>query len=265
MVGEDVKEFERKSESKDETVLVIEGLTRRGQFEDIDLSVCRGEVVGISGLEGSGASAIGKVLFGLERRGPGKVLVNGEPFTATSPDESLLQGLAYLPQDRYRFGLVGGRPVRENVTYPILDRLVNSFRMINARREIEIVKEYIDQLGIVTPSQEQAVRLLSGGNQQKVVFAKLAATKPAVLILHEPTQGIDVRAKMDIYKIVDELSSQGVGIIIISTEVRELLNICDRIMVMYNGRATRHFTVGEPDCTPENILLAIEGGGNHVG
>jgi ABC-type sugar transport system ATPase subunit len=104
------------------------------------------------------------------------------------------------------------------------------------------------------------VNLLSGGNQQKVVFAKLAATQPAVLILHEPTQGIDVRAKTDIYRIVDELCSQGISIIIISTEVRELLGVCDRILVMYEGRITHEFKSGDDQATPQNILLAIEGG-----
>jgi ABC-type sugar transport system ATPase subunit len=108
------------------------------------------------------------------------------------------------------------------------------------------------------------VSLLSGGNQQKVVFAKLAATKPAVLVLHEPTQGIDVHAKIDIYRIISELSAQGVAILIISSEVRELLGICDSIMVMYGGRITRTFNVCEPEATPENILLAIEGGNGYV-
>jgi ABC-type sugar transport system ATPase subunit len=266
MVGEDVHEFtrERGAESEEAQVLEVKGLVRRGHYEDIHFSLRRGEVLGLAGLEGSGASSLAKGLFGLERRGLGEVMVNGKPFTAHNPEEALLQGVAYLPQDRYLYGLVGLRPVRENVTYPILDRLARILGLVNQDKEKVLVQEYIKSLGIVTPSQEQMVSLLSGGNQQKVVFAKLAATKPVVLVLHEPTQGIDVHAKIDIYRIISELSAQGVAVLIISSEVRELLGVCDSIMVMYGGRITHTFNVCEPEATPENILLAIEGGNGYV-
>lgn len=260
MVGEEIRDYERISTRQNEEVLIVRGLTRRGHYEDVNLVVHKGEVVGLSGLAGSGAAALGRALFGLERRGIGEVWVNGKPFTARSPRQALDQGLAYLPQDRYRFGLVGSRPVRENVTYTILAQLLNRIRMISFLKERELVQRYIDDLGVVCSSTEQPVNLLSGGNQQKVVFAKLAATRPSVLILHEPTQGIDVRAKLDIYRIVDELAAQGIAILIVSSEVRELLGVCDRILVMYNGRITAEFKSGEPITTPENILLTIEGG-----
>ena len=264
MVGEDVKGFEREwvGQSHDGVVLEIKDLVRRGRYENVNLTVNRGQVVGLAGLEGSGASTLGMALFGLERRGLGQVLVEGIPFTAKSPQEALQQGIAYLPQDRYLYGLVGARPVRENITYPILNRLLRFLGFLNLDKEKEIVQEYIRELGIVTPSPEQTVSLLSGGNQQKVIFAKLAATKPKVLVLHEPTQGIDVHAKVDIYRIVSELAAQGVAVLIISREVRELLGNCDEIKVMYDGQITRTFKVGDPQSTPENILLAIEGG-NH--
>ncbi len=263
MVGENVKDFERASTVLPEEVLAVKGLTRRGHYENINLTVRKGEVVGISGLEGSGTSALGMALFGLERAGIGEIVVNGKPYTAASPGEALNQGVAYLPQDRYRFGLVGVRPVRENVTYTIIKQLLMTLGVINAPQEKKVVQEYIQELGVICPSQEQRVNLLSGGNQQKVVFAKLAATHPSVLVLHEPTQGIDVRAKTDIYRIVDRLSAQGVGVIIISTEVRELLGVCDRILVMYEGQITCEFQSGDPQTTPENILIAIEGGSLH--
>lgn len=259
MVGENVKDYERISAYQQEEILLIKGLTRRGRYEDINLTVHKGEVVGLSGLEGSGTSSLGKALFGLERSGVGHIYVNGKLYTAKTPGEALEQGVAYLPQDRYRYGLVGLRPVRENITYTIIRQLITSLGIINAPRERKVAQEFIQDLGVVCPSPEQKVSLLSGGNQQKVVFAKLAATKPAVLVLHEPTQGIDVRAKTDIYRIVDNLSSQGVAILIISTEVRELLGVCDRILVMYEGRITREFCSEDEQMTPENILLAIEG------
>jgi ribose transport system ATP-binding protein len=264
MVGENVKDYERASTFQADEVLVIKSLTRRGHYEDVNLTVHKGEVIGISGLEGSGASSLGMALFGLERSGVGEILVNGKPYVAKTPGEALDQGIAYLPQDRYRYGLVGLRPVRENITYTIIRQLVTSLGIINAPREKKVAMQFIQDLGVVCPSPEQKVNLLSGGNQQKVVFAKLAATKPAVLVLHEPTQGIDVRAKTDIYRIVDSLSSQGVAILIISSEVRELLGVCDRIFVMYEGRITREFRSGDEQTTPENVLLAIEGGNGHV-
>jgi ABC-type sugar transport system ATPase subunit len=262
MVGEEVKEYHRNSThiQSTEPVFELNNLARRGHYENVNLSMHKGEVVGIAGLEGCGASALAKTLFGLDRQGIGTVLVQGKKYTATNPSEAISQGFAYLPQDRYLYGLVGGRPVRENVTYTILEKLTNLFGLVNQKNERAIVAEYIKKLGVVTPSQEQEARLLSGGNQQKVVFAKLAATKPTVLLLHEPTQGIDVQAKVDIYQIVNELSAQGVAILIISSEVRELLGVCDRILVMYNGQIRKEFIVGDNASTPQNILLAIEGG-----
>ena len=222
MVGEGVEEYTRDSTCTDEIVFVLNKLTRRGYYEDISLEIKKGEVIGITGLQGCGAEQLGKGLFGLEYRGIGEIKINGKDFTAKKPIDSFNEGLAYLPQDRYRFGLVGVRPVKENVTYPILKRLTRLINLINRNEEKIIVDEYIKGLEIITPNQEQPVRLLSGGNQQKVVFAKLASTKPNVLILHEPTQGVDVRAKMDIFRIVDELAKQGVATIVISTEIREL-------------------------------------------
>jgi ribose transport system ATP-binding protein len=263
MVGEGVEEYTRKSTCTDEIVFVLNNLTRRGFYEDISLQLKKGEVVGITGLQGCGSEQLGKGLFGLEYRGIGEVKIHGEEFTAMRPIDSFNQGLAYLPQDRYRFGLVGVRPVRENVTYPILNRLVRLINLINRNEEKKIVSDYITGLDIMTPSQEQPVRLLSGGNQQKVVFAKLASTKPTVLILHEPTQGVDVRAKMDIFRIIDELATQGVATIIISTEIRELIGICDRILVMNSGKLTHEYKKGAKNTTPENILNAIEGGKNN--
>jgi ABC-type sugar transport system ATPase subunit len=266
MVGEDVQEFKRDAAvpSRSEEVMVVSGLVRRGHYEDITFTLHRGEVIGLAGLEGCGASALAKGLFGLQRLGHGDVAVMGKPYTAATPAEAFAQGVAYLPQDRYLYGIIGARPVRENVTYPVLRRLSAALGLINRSDEQALVRGYIDELGIVTPSPEQAVSLLSGGNQQKVVFAKLATTKPHVLILHEPTQGVDVHAKVDIYRIISEVAEQGAGVLIISSEVRELLGVCDRILVMYRGRITECFARGAPESTPENILLAIEGGAAHV-
>lgn len=260
IVGEDVREYERESSCKSgEIVLEIKDLSRRGYYENINLSIEKGEIVGLSGLQGCGAEALAAGLFGLETRGMGTVTICEKPFSGKNPKQALDQGLALLPQNRYRFGLVGLRPVRENITYTILEQLSNFLGMIKNSSEKDIVNKYIDELGIVTPGQEQFVRLLSGGNQQKVVFAKLASAKPAVLVLHEPNAGIDVRAKQDIFRIIDDLACEGHAILIISSEVREMMGICDRILVMYQGRITHEFKKGSSNTTPQNILQAIEG------
>ena len=262
MVGGGVQEYQRESAAGAETVFEVNGLSRRGAYEHIDLSMTRGEVVGLSGLQGSGVDELAQALFGLERLGVGEVLVGGEPYQPGSPKEAFESGVAYLPQDRHRFGLVQLRSVRENVTYSVLDRLVGRLGVLRRANEQQITEEFIDKLGIVTPGTEQRTLLLSGGNQQKVVFAKLAATQPDVLILHEPTQGVDVQAKVDIFNIINDLSAQGVAILIISSEVRELIGLCDRILVMYEGRISIEFSRAAGDMRPEDILLAIEGGGD---
>jgi ABC-type sugar transport system ATPase subunit len=260
IVGEDVRQYTRGSTCESgNRVLEIIGLTRRGCYEDINFDIDKGEVVGLTGLQGCGAEALAAGLFGLEYRGIGEVCIQGKPFTAQDPNQAFSQGLAMLPQNRYRYGLIGLRSVRENITYTMIDKLINSLGIIRTGKEKQLAEQYIQELGIKTPTQEQMVRLLSGGNQQKVVFAKLAAIMPAVLILHEPTAGIDVRAKQDIFRIINDLACEGHAILIISSEVRELLGICDRILVMYRGRLTHEFKAGDPSTTPDNILLAIEG------
>jgi ABC-type sugar transport system ATPase subunit len=265
IVGEDVPKYERQSTRHvGHKTLEISKLTRRGCYEDIDLSIDKGEIIGLSGLQGCGAESLAMGLFGMEKRGIGTVRIDGRPYHAGHPKQAFLQGLALLPQNRYRFGLVGLRPVRENVTYTVIDRLAHLLGIIKLTEEKKITAGFIKSLMIVTPSQEQMVRLLSGGNQQKVVFAKLAATRPAVLILHEPTSGVDVRAKQDIFHIIDQLASEGIAILIISSEVRELIDICDRILVMYEGRIIEEFIKGDINSTPEKILQAIEGGSQYA-
>jgi ABC-type sugar transport system ATPase subunit len=264
MVGETVNQYKRDSTTQPQEVFRIENLSRRGRYEKVNLSLRRGEIVGLSGLQGSGVDNLAMALFGLEPKGVGSITLNGQPLSADHPKAAFEQGVAYLPQDRHRYGLVGLRPVRENVTYSILDELTTRSGIVPRSKEREITAHYVDKLGIITPSHEQKIQLLSGGNQQKVVFAKLAATKPDVLILHEPTQGVDVRAKVDIFHIIDDLSAQGVAILIISSEVRELISLCDRILVMYKGRITHEFPRNDARTTPKQILLATEGAGSDV-
>jgi ABC-type sugar transport system ATPase subunit len=241
-------------------VLEITALTRDGSYEDLAMTLHAGEVVGLTGLEGSGTGALARGLFGLEPLGQGRVVVDGQDYAAGSPGEALKRGVAYLPRDRHGLGIVGIRSVRDNTSLSVLDRLSNALGFINSGKEKALVDRFIDALGIKTPNMAQAVENLSGGNQQKVVVAKLVATEPRVLLLDEPTQGVDVQAKVEILRIVDDLTKDGVAVGIVSDELGELTDMCDRILVFYRGRIVREFRKGEPGWTPASILEAIEGG-----
>jgi len=240
-------------------VLAINQLERQGAYSSVDLVLRRGEIIGLTGLEGSGKDALARALFGLEPLGDGDVRLDGKAYHAQDPRDALDQGVAYLPRDRHGYGIIGIRPVRENVTLPILRRLRTALGLIAGKRERHVVGEYIDKLRIKTPTQEQPVEYLSGGNQQKVVFAKLSSTNPKVLLLDEPTQGVDVQAKLEILKIVDQLAHEGSAVIVIAEDIRELLDISDRIIVMFEGKIVHEFEVGDPGTTVERILSAVEG------
>jgi ABC-type sugar transport system ATPase subunit len=258
--GVQVERFQREKRKQGEVpALEVEDLTLSGSYYDINLTVQEGEVVGLTGLEGCGKAMLARGLFGLLPMGDGQVRVAGRPYKTRSPGEAFAQGLAYLPRDRHSFGIVGLRSVKENITLPILRRLLNSLRLIDLERERVRVEDYVDKLKIATPTIRQPVEFLSGGNQQKVVFAKLASTEPKVLLLDEPTQGVDVQAKVEIMKIVDELSQQGVGVVFVSEEIREMMDVCDRIIAMYAGRIVTEFDTRDPELTVDKILLAVEG------
>jgi ABC-type sugar transport system ATPase subunit len=234
-------------------------LTRPGIYTNLNLSINESEIVGLTGLEGCGKAHLARGLFGMEPLGDGKVLLAGEAYHAKTAGEALDKGVAYLPRDRHGLGIVGIRPVRDNVSLAILKRLVGPLGLLKLKDERKHVENFIKKLGIITPSMNQPVEYLSGGNQQKVVFAKLAGTNPKLLLLDEPTQGVDVEAKVEILRIVDEMSQQGVAVAFVSEEIRELLDICDRIVVMYAGTIVAEFDTRDPNATPESILLAVEG------
>ena len=262
--GVKVERFERARRALDqEPILHIEGLTRTDAYHSLNLTLMKGEVVGLTGLEGCGKAEMARALFGLEPLGEGQVLLEGKPYRAANPDEALRQGVAYLPRDRHWLGIIGIRSVRENITLPILRQLVNALGLIRMDVERSRVVHFVDVLGIKTPSLNQPVEFLSGGNQQKVVFAKLASTNPKVLLLDEPTQGVDVQAKVEIMRIVDHMSQQGVAVVYVSEEIRELLDVCDRIVVIYEGEAVAEFDPADPGTTADKILLAVEGSSRH--
>ncbi|MCB1500708.1 MAG: sugar ABC transporter ATP-binding protein [Bauldia sp.] len=257
--GANVERYRRPPTTPGAPVLTLRRLSRPGHYADINLTFHAGEIVGLTGLEGSGPGSLVRGLFGLEELGRGEVAIDGKPFVAGSPISALRQRLAYLPRDRHGLGIVGIRSVRDNISLSILARLQSALGLIDTRKESALVKSYIDSLGIKTPSADTRVENLSGGNQQKVVVAKLAATEPRVLFLDEPTQGVDVQAKVEILRIVDDLSKRGVTVGVVSDELSELIDICDRIFVFYRGRVVREFRKGEEEITSVKLLAAIEG------
>ena len=259
--GETVERYVRpRREGVGEPVLEISGLHRKRAYEDLHLTLHAGEVVGLTGLEGSGPGELARGLYALEPLGDGEVRLRGEPFHPSSPSNALEDGLAYLPRDRHGLGIVPIRSVSNNITMSVIGRLTHWLGMIDGGRETSLVDGFIGKLGIKTPSPATFVENLSGGNQQKVVVAKLAATEPRVLLLDEPTQGVDVQAKVEILRIVDQLADDGVAVAIVSDELLELIDTCDRIVVFYRGRIAREFIKGTDEMTPARLLAAIEGG-----
>ncbi len=257
--GVNVERYRRPAAAPGQPVLQLQGLTRPGHYDGVNLTFHAGEIVGLTGLEGSGPGALVRGLFGLEELGQGRVTIDGKPFEAGSPIKSLRQRVAYLPRDRHGLGIIGIRSVRDNISLSVLQKLQRTFGLVDASKESALVRDYIDSLGVKTPSAETHVENLSGGNQQKVVVAKLAATEPRMFFLDEPTQGVDVQAKVEILRIVDELSKRGVAIGVVSDELSELMDICDRIVVFYRGRIVREFRKGQEEITTVKLLAAIEG------
>jgi len=260
--GSRVERFQRVEQDRHPgaPALQIKNLSREAAYTNINLTLCQGEIVGLTGLDGCGKDSLARGLFGLEPLGEGEVQVDQKPFRpAKEPKEAIAQGLAYLPRDRHGYGIVRYRPIRENITLPILRRLLNKLGLLDLAQEKTHVADLIEQLNIRTPSPEQQVQLLSGGNQQKVVFAKLISVQPKVLLLDEPTQGVDIQAKVEILKIIADLARQKMCVVVISEEIRELLDICDRVLVMYKGQVTDEFKVGVPEATYQRILMAVEG------
>jgi L-arabinose transport system ATP-binding protein len=251
MVGREIADvFQRNINPAPRTVLEVQNL-HSNWHRDISFHVNAGEVVGFSGLVGAGRTELAKVIFGAFPRKSGRVILEGQDTNIRSPGEAIMKGIGFAPEDRKREGLVLIRSVLENASIAIL-RQLSSLGFIRNRLETNVVTGFIEKLRVVTPTVEQPVGKLSGGNQQKVVLARWLAAKPRVLILDEPTRGIDVGAKAEIYNLLDELAKQDIAIILISSELPEILGLSDRIYVMQNGRITGELSRAE--ATEEKIL-----------
>ena len=238
MVGREISTFFPPRDSQcGEKLLEVRGLTKAGKFQDISFSVHRGEILGFAGLVGAGRSETMQCIFGLTPGSSGDVYINGQKAHIRTAVDAMKLGIAMVPENRKLEGLYHVQSVKFNSTIEVLEKFINSL-MVNSRLEEQITQEFIDKMRTKTPSQEQRVANLSGGNQQKVMIGRWLATDPKILILDEPTRGVDVGAKAEIYEIMNELTKQGVSIIMISSELPEIINMADRVYVMYEGRVT---------------------------
>jgi len=216
----------------------------------------RGEVVGLAGLVGAGRTLVARALFGVDRLEVGEIEIEGKKVTINNPQDAIRLGIGFVPEDRKTQGLFLGQSVRSNVIISLLKRM-SWLGFVQFRKAETLVAELVKRLGIRTPSILQRVRNLSGGNQQKVIIARWMALNPKILILDEPTRGVDVLAKAEIHALINELASQGVAVLMISSELPEILGICDRILVMRNGRIVAEFN--REQATQEVIMRAATG------
>jgi ribose transport system ATP-binding protein len=258
MVGRSLKEqFPKRKTHPGEEILRVEGLSRHGVLKDINFSLRRGEVLGISGLMGSGRTELARAIFGVDEYHAGTIEVHGKKERFKSPRQAISRGLGFLTEDRKSQGLVLVISVKDNICLPNLDRF-SRFGVVDDKLEIEVAEKFCHDLRIKTPTLNQQVVHLSGGNQQKVVLSKLLCADSDILIFDEPTRGIDVGSKVEIYELMNELTAKGAGIIMISSELPEILGMSDRILVMSDGEVGGEFTSEE--ATQEAILQCALGG-----
>ncbi len=259
MIGRSVADYfpQHVSGKAGKVVLRVSNLNSPGLFRDINFEVRAGEIVGFAGLVGSGRSEIAKAIFGLDRNATGTVEINGTRLPLGSTKASMAAGVGLVPEDRKRQGLVLGLPIRANVSLAILDRLRGAIGMLKRRREEEVSADFFGKLRVKASSMEAPPSSLSGGNQQKVVLAKWLARGGKLLIVDEPTRGVDVGAKAAIHGLIDELASQGLAVILISSELPEVINLSTRMLVMRDGHLAGELS--REDASQESVLRLMAG------
>jgi ribose transport system ATP-binding protein len=262
MVGRDLQQFFQKQRPAIAPAtpprLVVRDLTfQGGPATGVSFELRPGEIVGMAGLVGAGRTELAEALFGIRKHLSGAVILDGSPLRIHHPKEAIAAGLVLAPEDRRYHGLILEDAIRSNISLPSLDRL-SYLRMVDSRREEALAQEMSRALAVKTPSIGQKVGLLSGGNQQKVVLSKWLARRPRVLILDEPTRGIDVGAKSEIYALMDRLAAEGMAILMISSDLEEVLNVSDRVLVMHEGRLAG--VLAPPHITEETVMNLATGG-----
>lgn len=253
MIGRNFEAFHTQARGRGELALELENLSSDGAFQDVSFAVREGEIVGLAGLIGAGRTEVAQAIFGVRPHSSGRIKIFGQPTRFSGPRAATRQGIAYVSEDRKAFGLLPNRPVRENVTISNLARF-RSFGFLRLDRERSFVREQVAQLDIRLPSMQAEISTLSGGNQQKVLLGRALAGRPRVLIFDEPTRGVDIGAKREIYRFIEELAEEGVAIVVISSEMEEVLRLSDRVVVMRGGRVAAELPRGE--ATEESIMRA---------
>jgi rhamnose transport system ATP-binding protein len=257
MVGRPVDQiFPKRVSMPGEPVFTVSGYSHPTEFEDINFTVKKGEILGFYGLVGAGRSEVMQALFGITKPSRGAVRVGDDIAIILSPADAIKLGIVYVPEDRGKQGAITGLPIFQNVTLPSLDKTSRQgfLRMAN---EFKLARDYTQRLDLRASALDQDVGTLSGGNQQKVVIAKWLATSPRVIILDEPTKGIDIGSKAAVHEFMTELVSQGLSIIMVSSEIPEILGLSDRVIVMREGRiVAEHINDG---LTPEMLVRAAAG------
>jgi ABC-type sugar transport system ATPase subunit len=258
MVGRPLSTLFEKGDSEEfgEPVLEVENLVRALKFDDISFNVRAGEIVGMAGLVGAGRTDVARALFGTLEIDSGTIRINGQEVKIGRPRDALKHGMIYVPEDRKKNGLLMPMSVTKNMTLAVLERL-SPRGLLREKLEEQSAQEYIKKLNIILRDTSQPVRELSGGNQQKIVLSRSLMAKPKVMLLDEPTRGIDIGAKAEVHRLMSELAAQGIAILMISSELPEILAMSDRIIVMREGRINGRFD--KEEASAERIIAAATG------
>lgn len=257
MVGRTIEDqFPYRDVKKGDLALEVKNLSCKEGVKGASFTLRKGEILGIAGLMGSGRTELTKTIFGEYKRTSGEISLNGSPININCISDAINNGICYLSEDRKKEGCILGMSVGENMTLCNLKKYENKFKSLDKKEEAKDIEYYIKKINIKTPNKEQFIKNLSGGNQQKVILAKWLMLSPEVLIIDEPTRGIDVGAKKEIYELLNELKASGKAIIMISSDLPEVLGISDRIMVMSEGRISGE--LNRDEANQESIMkLAV--------
>ena len=258
MVGREMKEvYPARHMKKDDVMLKVEHLSKKGVCKDVSFEVHKGEIVGMAGLVGAGRSEIARIIIGLDQKEEGEIWCDGEKLKINNINDSIKSGIAMVSEDRRRYGLVLLRDIEENISLVALKHTFNR-KVIPRREEKQLVHEMMENFAIKAPSTSTQTRTLSGGNQQKVVLAKWMAVAPKVLIMDEPTRGIDVATKYEIYKMMNKMTDAGMAILMINSDMEELIGMSDRVIVVKQGEIAGE--LARDEITPSSIMDMAVGG-----
>lgn len=264
MVGREITErFPKVQVTPGQEVLSVKGLNQKHKLKDVSFTLRSGEILGIAGLMGAGRTELVKALFGAEPIDSGEICLEGQQLKIRKPSDAIQAGIVLVTEDRKKEGLALGLSVKDNISLPNLKSLTK-YGLLSAQQEQELADGTIKKLGIKTASADKLAGSLSGGNQQKIVIGKWLVNQPKVLMLDEPTRGVDIGAKKEIYELMNQLVQQGVAIIMVSSELPEVMGMSDRILVMFEGRVTAEFARDQQVTQEEIIRAATGGGGNHA-